>query len=470
MFTSLRARLWISYASLIVVALSVMLVALGLYLWQNPLLNRQTLARLRTVETGLSNRWAELAGSEPLPKVLERAARAFEVRILVFDASGALIADSSSSSPPIDLPRETILTRDLLTLRDSSGATWLYTRQRLEDGRIMLVLTPRQRASLLNFLRDELLPLFLRGGGVALLLSLLLAYAVARWIADPLQQLVSVTQHVPIAETKPVPEEGPSEVRELTRAFNAMVDRVQNSQKSQRNFVANVSHELKTPLTSIQGFAQAILDGTAQSPQEQQKAAGIIYQESERMYRMVRDLLDLARLDAGTADLQMTRVDLQVLLLGIEEKISMQARKQNLRIVVDCSSDLPAITGDGDRLAQVMTNLVDNGIKHTPSGGQVTLQAQPSSDGVEIRVTDTGEGILPEALPHIFDRFYQADASRAGGVKQGAGLGLAIVNEIVSAHGGRISVRSQKGVGTTFLVWLPGSHPDDTTLLRRDPK
>jgi two-component system sensor histidine kinase ResE len=124
---------------------------------------------------------------------------------------------------------------------------------------------------------------------------------------------------------------------------------------------------------------------------------------------------------------------------------------------------------DGDRLAQVFTNLVDNALRHTPSGGQVTLQVLNAAPEMEFRVADTGSGIPEEALPHIFERFYQSDPSRSGGETHGAGLGLAIVNEIVTAHGGRISVRSQEGFGTTFIFHLPLLQPLETTVVKKNP-
>ena len=398
---------------------------------------------------------------------MDRAASTFDVRILLFDGNGNLLKDTDSSQPGINLPRRTILNRQIPTVRDKAGKVWLYSRQSLEDGTTLVVATLRPRVPLLSILRDELLPILVQGGGIALLLSLVLAFGVARWVADPLQQLVAASQHEPVAETKPVSERGPHEVRELTRAFNAMIVRVRSSQTSQRNFVANVSHELKTPLTSIQGFAQAILDGTASTPVEQKQAAEVIYNETGRMHRMVLDLLDLARLDAGTADLQMAPVDLQILLNSIVEKFSLQAQKDGVTLILDSLPDLPTLVADGDRLAQVFTNLVDNALIHTPAGGRVTLQVLPTQTEMEIRVADTGAGIPADALPHIFERFYQADLSRPGGEKHGAGLGLAIVHEIVAAHSGRITVRSQEGLGTTFTVHLPLVQPAATTLLHR---
>ncbi len=466
MFSSLRARLWLGYALLIVVALGVMAVAFGVYLWRNPLLYRQTLARLRTVETAVAKRQGDVFG-QSLPAAMDRAARAFDARLLWFDPGGLLLKDTDPSQPVIGLPRETVLRREVPILRDEAGQQWLYTRQALDDGSTLLVVALRPRVPLLSVLRDEVLPIFMQGGGIALLLSLALAFLMARWVADPLQRIVTASQHVPVAEQPPLEERGPREVRELTRAFNAMIARVQGSQKSQRDFVANVSHELKTPLTSIQGFAQAILDETADTPESRAQAAEIIYNESARMHRMVLDLLDLARLDAGTADLKMEPVDVTALLNSMAEKFSLQAQQAGVTLQVDAPPGLPSLIADGDRLAQVLTNLVDNALKHTPPGGQVTLGAQLERAEMVIQVADTGVGIPAHAIPHIFERFDQADVSRPGGEKRGAGLGLAIAHEIIAAHGGRITLRSQEGQGTVFYVHLPLSRPAATTLVRR---
>jgi len=467
MFTSLRARLWLSYALLIATALGVMAVAFGFYLWRNPLLYRQTLARLRTVESGIINRQGDLFGNS-LSVAMDRAAKAFDVRILLFDGAGVLLKDTDPAQPGIRLPRKANLNRAIPTVRDETGKLWLYTQQPLEDGTTLLVATPRPRVPLLNILRDELLPILLQGGGIALLLSLVLALGVARWVADPLQGLVAASKHEPVGETNPVSERGPREVRDLTRAFNAMIVRVRNSQTSQRKFVANVSHELKTPLTSIQGFAQAILDGTAGTPAEQKQAAEVIYNEAGRMHRMALDLLDLARLDAGTADINMAPLDVRLLLDSIVEKFSLQAKKSGVNLIVDSPADLPTLVADGDRLAQVFTNLVDNALRHTPTGGQITLQVQSTQSEMEVRVSDTGFGIPDEAIPHIFERFYQVDLSRPGGERHGAGLGLAIVHEIVAAHSGKITVHSHEGLGTTFIVCLPLFQRAANTLLRRN--
>ncbi|MBI5946273.1 MAG: HAMP domain-containing histidine kinase [Chloroflexi bacterium] len=451
MFSSLRSRLWLSYALLVVTALSVVAIILFVYLIRNPFLYRQTLERLQAVQAVVMER-----DGQPISFVAERASKTFNVRILLFSADRQILLDTyAKREPALSFPKEKLLPRSVPIIRDDKKAAWLYLIEQLADNSYIMVAAPRPRISLTNVFTDDFLPLIIQSGVFALLLSLVVAFFFARWIADPLQKVVTTAHQMPSAEITPVEPQGPHEVQELTRAFNDMIQRTQASQKSQRDFVANVSHELKTPLTSVQGFAQAILDGTANTDESQKQAAQVIYDESARMHRMVLDLLDLARLDAGTADITMSPVNMSALLNAIAEKFTPQLQRAGVNIKVDASGQLPAISADGDRLAQVFTNLVDNALKFTPRDGLITLHASAATNEILISVLDTGAGIPAESLPHIFDRFYQADPARKGGEKHGAGLGLAIAHEIVQAHGGRISVRSRLGEGTSFDVFLP---------------
>ena len=463
MFTSLRARLWFSYAILTLTALLIVATVLFIYLLRNPILYRQTIDRLKAVETIVIGQ----TGPD-FPAKLEDTARTFNVRIIQFSQDRQLLVDANPgkfSELPFPLPANPLRVNPIT--RDVNGKTWLYTLTQLPDQTWLMVTIPRPKVPIFGFLADELLPPFIQGGVIALLLSLIVAYFIARWIADPLQDVVTVAGNMPSEQIRPVAVHGPHEVQDLTRAFNAMVARMQSSQKSQRHFVANVSHELKTPLTSIQGFAQALLDGTADTPEARKQAAEVIYNESARMHRMVLDLLDLARLDAGTADLKLSPLNMPALLNSIAEKFSPMANKAGVMISVIASADLPVLLADGDRLAQVFTNLVDNALKFTPAGGTINLQAEMVQGEMQVLVSDTGRGIPASALAHVFDRFYQADFSRSGGKKHGAGLGLAIVLEIVQAHGGRINVRSQEGVGTSFIVNLPLAQAFPTTVVRK---
>lgn len=469
MFSSLRARLWLSYALLIVTALAVVAIVLILFLLRNPLLYRQTLDRVKAAESVIVS--TGLQSARPLAaNRLAVVAQAFDVRVLTFTENGSLVEDTAGGSPVVLLPARPLITRVLPTVRDSTGKLWLYSVRAMPDGTWLMVAALRPKLTTWSILTDELFMPLVEGGLIALLLSLVLAFVLARWVADPLQNVVAAARTVPADAAQLVEPSGPQEVQELTRAFNAMVGRVQSSQKSQRDFVANVSHELKTPLTSIQGFSQAILDGTADSPEALHQAAEVIYNEAGRMHRMALDLLDLARLEAGTADLKMSPVDMKALLNGVMEKFAPMASRSLVNLKLDLAGDLPIFTGDGDRLAQVFTNLVDNALKFTPSNGTVTLRAVQDMGELQVSVGDTGRGIPAQAIPHIFDRFYQVDSSRAGGERHGAGLGLAIVQEIVAAHGGRISVRSAEGRGTAFIVHLPLTSKTSSSSRQRPTK
>jgi signal transduction histidine kinase len=261
-----------------------------------------------------------------------------------------------------------------------------------------------------------------------------------------------------------VPVKGPQEVRALAQSFNDMVERVAAAQQVQRDFLANVSHDLRTPLTSIQGFSQAVAEGIASDPESARRAAQIIHDEAGRLHRMVEELLDLARIESGQFDMRRHAVRTGEVLGAVGESLSVKAREKGLRLEVSIPPDLPRIAGDGDRLAQVFTNLLDNAIKHTPPGGQVSLRAEAGPDGILITVRDTGEGIPAADLSRIFERFYQVDKSRQRGEQPGMGLGLAITRQIVEAHGGTIRVASTVGTGTAFTVWLPLPSPDMSTV------
>lgn len=450
MFRSLRSRLWLSYALLIMAALFVVALVLIAFLVRNPLVYRNISLRMQAAQA------AVLAAPSPSRDTVHEVARLYEVRILLFGKREDLLLDTAPGQPAMGLPPGAQNARLTGVERDVSGKPWFYSSRQLEDGNWLVVAAPRPKVGVVvALLTDELSAPFLEGGAIALVLSLLAAFLLARWMADPLEQMVRAARTMPSDNIPPVEERGPEEVRTLARAFNAMVGRVRTSRAAQRDFVANVSHELKTPLTSIQGFAQALMDGTVDGPEQRRQAAQVIYDEAGRMHRMALDLLELARLDAGTAEFKRAPVDVPALLRSICDKFEPMARAAGIALHLVLPGTAPPLMGDGDRLAQVFGNLVDNALKFTPRGGSVTIRCTQDRGELQVSVTDTGRGISASALPHIFERFYQADPSRAGGNAHGAGLGLAIAQEVVAAHGGRISVRSAEGRGTGFVVHLP---------------
>lgn len=231
-------------------------------------------------------------------------------------------------------------------------------------------------------------------------------------------------------------------------------------EKLRKDFVANVSHELRTPLSMLQGYSEALLDDIAATPEEKHDLAQVIYDESLRMGRLVKDLLDLARMEAGHIEMNMGPVELAPLYRRVHRKFLGLCKDKDIRLeCVMPSDDIVLQKADQDRLEQVLTNLLGNAIRHTMPGKSIFLRYQTltyqNSSAALIEVEDEGEGIPPEDIPYIFERFYKADKARTRGAAGGTGLGLAIVKNIVEAHQGSVNVRSIVGQGTTFSVILP---------------
>ncbi len=221
---------------------------------------------------------------------------------------------------------------------------------------------------------------------LAFAVSIVLAILVTRSVVRPVQHVAQAAQKITAGDyDQSVPVEGSREFKELASDFNQMAQQVRGTQQAQRDFLANVSHELKTPLTSIQGFAQAIQDGAAGDSASIRKSATIIYDEATRMNRMVGELLDLARIETGQIVMRREAVQLDQLLQSVIERLALRAQESGVALYTDIAAGLPAIVGDGDRLAQVFSNLIDNALKHTPSGGKVTVAARTISGSAAVK-------------------------------------------------------------------------------------
>jgi len=472
MFTSLRARLWLTYAILIMLILSILGIGIFVYVIRNPVIDRQALGRL---DAALALIQRQLNERSFTPRenfqYFERISNSLSIRLILFSSERDVVFDTQTDESSIIWPEgdKTPLVKGKID--DEAGNTWLYSSVVLKKGDILVLALPRQGGiqllrspQLRDTLQEEFFPAFFRAGLVAFVLAVIFAAWMGNWIVNPLEDIQRASRSVSAGEYQQIPLKGPDEVQALAGAFNDMVDKVQSSQQSQKDFVANVSHELKTPLTSIQGFSQAMLDGTVDSGAALKKAAGIINIEAERMYRLVVDLLDLARFDAGTLNLDRQALDLAKLLNHVGNQLIPQAVQANLKLNLDIGP-LPTCVGDEDRLVQVFTNLVDNAIKHTPENGFVNLVARSEGGFARIEIIDSGPGIPSEHLERIFERFYKIDGSRKGEGKPGTGLGLAIAQQIIQAHDGYIRVRSTIGEGSAFEVTLPVVKSDDLTVM-----
>jgi two-component system OmpR family sensor kinase len=477
MFRSLNTRLLISYVLVILVCLT--LVGLGLFLfvrasalWNRPTHQRLEEAERETMQLLLQGEPLRELTRDQVQGLLIQAATEHRVHILLLDDRGTVRFDTDGEWIEQDLAQairpqsQNPPQRSQGAFTAPDGRQWLFIAQVLpgiEGQRQTLVFTSRPiRLLALAWFADNLLRPLAQAGIIALVLSVLLALLIRRSVSQPLKRVASAAEAIARGESGTrAPVSGPTEVRALARSFNQMADQVEAAQQSQRDFVANVSHELKTPLTSIQGFSQALLNGTAATPESTARAARVIHTEAERMRRMVDELLTLARFDAGQMELARASVEIGPLLQSCIEKLAPQARTAQVTLELDAPGQLTVI-GDADRLAQVFTNLLDNGVAHTPAGGKVTIAARRAGEtAVEVTVTDTGEGIPADEISRIFERFYQMDKARSRDRKRahergrGAGLGLAISKEIVEAHGGAIAAESVVGLGSKFSVRLP---------------
>lgn len=289
---------------------------------------------------------------------------------------------------------------------------------------------------------------------IALITSLLVGYLLARSIARPISRLATAATAIARGEySHQVPVEGQGELALLSREFNDMAEEIGRSHQVQRDFIANVSHNLKTPLTSIQGFSQAMLEGALKDEAAYQQAAQIINVEAERMSRIVSQLLSLSRLQSGLAEMRPT--ELGPLLAQLVLAMQPRASEAGVELVFKAGQSTGVVLADADRLKEAFGNLIENAIKFTPAGGVVTLQATNKRSEVEIEVADTGKGIPQDDLPRVMERFYQVDKSRGPAVGHSVGLGLAITREVVLAHQGKIEMESSPGTGTTVRVTLP---------------
>jgi two-component system phosphate regulon sensor histidine kinase PhoR len=220
-------------------------------------------------------------------------------------------------------------------------------------------------------------------------------------------------------------------------------------ERVRRDFVANVSHEFKTPLTAIQGFAETLLSGALDDKTNRKRFVEIIREHAWRLARLTDDLLKLSRIEAGRLELEFRPVRVQALVNGCVETARFKAETKGLRINVELPDGLPLVRADGAQLGEVLQNLIDNALQYTPRGGQIDVSASANGNSVTFTVADTGIGIPESDLERIFERFYRVDAARSREAG-GTGLGLAIARHIVDAHGGRIWVESAVGQGSRF--------------------
>jgi two-component system sensor histidine kinase BaeS len=286
-------------------------------------------------------------------------------------------------------------------------------------------------------------------------LAIALAVRAFSGIARPLGSVVNAAEAVANGDLSVrVPAEGHGDFYRLAAVFNHMLEELESADRQRRNLTADVAHELRTPLQIIQGNLEGILDEVYEPTEEHISAT---LDETRLLARLVEDLGTLSLAESGQLALIREQVDVGELLLDVQTSFSGQAEAAGIDLLVEVEGEPESMTisADAGRLDQVLGNLVANALRHTHAGGNIVLGAEPMTGGIRITVEDTGEGIAPEDLPAVFDRFWKGDRSRSHALGAGSGLGLAIVRQLVRAHGGEVEVESALGQGTTFTVELP---------------
>ncbi len=291
----------------------------------------------------------------------------------------------------------------------------------------------------------------------------LAAVLVSRRMVKPIEQMTEASQR--IAEGKYAERvelsgrdmESPEDMDELARlavSFNRMADKLERTEEMRRQLIGDVAHELRTPLSTVKGSMEGLIDGVLPATQETFRK---LHREADRMQRLVQDLQELSRVEAGAYELDMASADISVIIRSSLERLSSQYREKGVALSVSTPDNLPLVEVDGSRIEQVLLNLVGNALQYTPAGGSVRVSAAEEGDELVVRVADTGIGVRREDLNRVFSRFYRVDKSRsrAGG---GSGIGLTIAKHIVERHGGRIWAESGgSGEGSTFSFAIPTS-------------
>ena len=388
-----------------------------------------------------------------LQALTERLARASHQRIILYDHRMRVITDSDRKliGQVLALPAapQAGIALASATRSTLSISTEMSNISPLSHGMTAQAFSANSPEA--NFLTSVNRSLLL-AVSIAGLTALLLALLFSNTILKPIRSLKVAASRMERGDlSQRVSIKARSEIGALAHAFNTMADSLSRSEQVRRNLVSDVAHELRTPLMNIRGYLELLQDQVLEPTPE---TLASLYEETSLLSRLVADLQDLSLAEAGQLRLAHQPISLEEVVSQAVQIVQPQLAHKNLALRVHLPPALPHVQADQERIAQILRNLLSNAILHTPRGGEISITASVIETLVKISVRDTGEGIAPEHLPYLFERFYRADSSRARATG-GTGLGLAIVKQVVEAHGGRVVVESQPGKGACFTFTLP---------------
>jgi two-component system OmpR family sensor kinase len=387
-----------------------------------------------------------------------------DTRIQILDAQAVVLVDSHQETQGTSLQDDPLVTQALAgqyaSRTEQGGSTptmYLALPVIVEDklvGAVYLSQSLQDATAVLRDLRTR----WLMSTGIALLLSAVVGLLLSGAISRPLRRLTAAAGAVARGDLdQQVPVRSADELGHLSGAFNEMTSRLRAARQMQVDFVANVSHELRTPLTSIKGLVETLRDGAVDDPQVRDRFLETVEDETDRLIRLVNDLLILSRADSEALNLQRQPVDIPQLAQATVERMVPQAEARGMGLRLEAEARVPLALADPDRVDQVLVNLLDNAIKYSRPGSTATVRVDSRQrQEVRVQVHDQGIGIQAGELVRIGERFYRADRARSR-AEGGSGLGLAIAKALVQAHGGRLWLESEEGQGTLVSFTLPAA-------------
>ncbi|MFC2004765.1 ATP-binding protein [Chloroflexota bacterium] len=421
--------------------------------------SRGNMMYTQSLANGLGDLYAEEQGWQNFQEMLKSLSLSTSERILVTDSSGVIIADTTEEwlgkeSEDVGLSNGTPITASGQTV----GNLYLLTSAGMGTGRgHMIGRSPQTMPKVitaeedfLDQVNDSLWKVGLITAAVALVIGLILTRQVTR----PVRALISGAGHLAKGDLGyRVDVKSHDEIGELADSFNTMASSLEKGEQSRRQLTADIAHELRTPLTVIEGTVDGIIDGVFKTDNEHLRS---IKEQTSLLTHLISDLRDLSLAESRQLKLNITSTHIVELVRRMVVNNEMNAREKNISMKLEEATQIPEIRVDPTRIEQVISNLLTNAIRHTPSGGSITVSIRSEEGGTVISVADSGEGIAPQDLPHVFERFYRSGSSRSR-KEGGTGLGLSIVKQMVEAHGGKVWVESKMGEGSIFSILLPSS-------------
>lgn len=444
MIHSMRFRLVVSFTLVILVTIGAVLV----------FINQATRDEIRRfeesrdkllaarIETELSRYYFQRGSWVGIQPFVEQWGNLYGQRIILTDADGTVVADSQG-----DILEESYHP-------DSPGSSLLPRGRARAIGTLHII--PKSSSAVdftsLQILLRAIGRYFLWGGLIAVAIALLLTFFLSRRTLAPVKALTSAARRLGRGDfSQRVPTKDRSEIGELATTFNSMASELERAEQLQRDMVADVAHELRTPLSNIRGYLEAIRDGVIEADADTVRS---LDEEAALLSRLVDDLQELSLAETGELKLVRQPEDIAALINQAVASVTTQAATKGVSVSIEVPDRLSPVNIDHNRISQVLRNLLENAVAHTTEGDSITVSAGQPGNWLEISVSDTGEGIPPADLANIFKRFYRVDKSRTRATG-GSGLGLTIARRLVEAHGGQIEAQSEPGKGSRFTFTLP---------------